>query len=58
MLVLADVFWRVSPIYSAIDINLWPKIESSIGSRGTSCTFSKALTLFSEVSGSEISKLP
>ena len=34
--VLAEVYWRVIPIYSAIDINLWPNIESSIGSSGTS----------------------
>jgi len=38
MFVLAAVFWRVIPIYSAMDINLWPKIESSIVSNGTSST--------------------
>ena len=38
MFVLAAVFWRVIPIYSAIDMNLWPKIDSSITSNGTSST--------------------
>jgi len=35
MFVLAAVFCKVIPIYSAIDINLCPNIDSSIISSGT-----------------------
>ena len=37
--VLIEVFCRVIPICSAIDINLWPNIDNSIGSNGTSSIF-------------------
>jgi len=36
MFVLAAVLYKVIPIYSAIDINLWPNIDNSIESNGTS----------------------
>ena len=36
ILVLAEVLYSVIPIYSAIDMNLCPKIDSSIESSGTS----------------------
>ena len=35
ILVEQEVFYKVLPIYSAIDINLFPKIESNIGSHLT-----------------------
>lgn len=53
MLVLAEVFCRVTPICSAMDMNLWPKIESSIESRETS-----AIVLISLVSFVLLSPLP
>jgi hypothetical protein len=39
MFTLAAVLCNETPIYSAMLINLWLKIDSSIASRGTSSIF-------------------
>lgn len=43
---LAAVFCNVIPIYSAIDMNLFPKIDNSIGSSGTSVILTYSLQFF------------